>query len=297
MYVITGATGKTGGAIALGLLEAGKQVRVLGRNADKLQELTAKGAEALTGDLYDVDFLTRAFAGAQAVYAMVPPGYEAESVRAHQNAVADVLVEAVQRAGVPYVVTLSSIGADLPEKTGVVLGLHDMETKFNALEGVNVLHLRPGYFMENILGQAGVIKQTGAMASSLRGDVKIAAVATRDIAEKAVQHLLALDFRGTGNVAYVLGQRDVTYNEIAALFGRAIGIDDLKYVYLEGEQAWQALVYGWGITAGAAEALMEFTDTVNKGEVFATVQRTPDNTTRTSIEQFADTFRHVYENS
>ena len=72
MYVITGATGNTGKTIALNLLEAGKKVRIIGRNAEKAKELTDKGAELFQGSTDDTELLKKAFEGATAVYAMLP---------------------------------------------------------------------------------------------------------------------------------------------------------------------------------------------------------------------------------
>ncbi len=127
MYVITGASGNTGKVIANALLDAGKKVRVLGRDAEKVKELTDKGAEAAIGNLDDVDFLTNTMTGATAVYAMIPPNFTTDNYRGYQNQVADAQIEAAKNAGVKYVVKLSSVGAHLKEKAGVVQGLADME--------------------------------------------------------------------------------------------------------------------------------------------------------------------------
>ncbi|VAV84342.1 hypothetical protein MNBD_BACTEROID02-806, partial [hydrothermal vent metagenome] len=61
MYVITGATGNTGKVIATKLLEAGKKVRIIARNAEKAKELTDKGAELFQGSTNDVGLLKKAF--------------------------------------------------------------------------------------------------------------------------------------------------------------------------------------------------------------------------------------------
>ncbi|HEX5434483.1 MAG TPA: NAD(P)H-binding protein, partial [Candidatus Angelobacter sp.] len=73
MYVVTGATGNTGRIVANRLLDAGKKVRVISRNAEHLKRFVARGAEPFTADLQDLAALTRAFSGAEAVYAMIPP--------------------------------------------------------------------------------------------------------------------------------------------------------------------------------------------------------------------------------
>ncbi len=84
MYVITGATGNTGKVIASTLLEAGKQVRIVARDAKKAKELTDKGAELFKGSTDDVDLLKKVFDGATAVYAMLPMSMQAEDYTAFQ---------------------------------------------------------------------------------------------------------------------------------------------------------------------------------------------------------------------
>src|SRR5260370_19324893 len=73
MYVIVGATGKTGSMVANLLLHKKKKVRVVGRDNKTLAAFTSRGAEAFTANITDEKALTRAFPGAEAVYAMMPP--------------------------------------------------------------------------------------------------------------------------------------------------------------------------------------------------------------------------------
>jgi hypothetical protein len=73
MYVVTGATENTGSVIADALLATGKKVRVIGRDAKRLERFTHKGAEAFVADPTDAAAITNAFAGAEAAYLMIPP--------------------------------------------------------------------------------------------------------------------------------------------------------------------------------------------------------------------------------
>ena len=143
MYVITGATGNTGNVIALKLLAQGQTVRAIGRSADRLAPLTAEGAEAFVCELTDATALVKAFSGARAVYAMVPPSMTSSDFRADQAKVADAIAHAIEEAQVKYAVSLSSVGADKAEGTGPVAGLHYLEEKLNRIPELNVLHLRP----------------------------------------------------------------------------------------------------------------------------------------------------------
>src|SRR5580704_14843135 len=134
MYVILGASGNTGSIIANFLLSKGEKVRVMGRYAGRLQRFVRKGAEAFTGDV-------------SAAYLLLPP----ISSREDQERGSDAIAKAVKESGLRYAVYLSSYGAQLPEGTGPVAGLHSSEQKLNAISGLNVLHLRAAYFMENNL--------------------------------------------------------------------------------------------------------------------------------------------------
>ena len=293
MYVITGATGKTGKVIALSLLNSGKKVRVIGRDEKKLEELISKGAEVSVGSLDDVSFMKKAFTGATAVYAMVPPNFTAQNFRAYQNSIADAIAEAIRTAGVKYAVSLSSVGAHLTEGAGVVQGLHDMEQKFNRIAGLNVLHLRPSFFMENLFGQTGVIKSAGIMGSAVKGDLSFAMVATKDIADYASKRLLALDFSGS-SVQYLLGPRNVTLNEVTEVLGKAIGKPELQYVQFPYDQAKKGMMDAMGLSENVADAYNEFIKSMNEGPVFADMIRDAESTTPTSIEEFSKTFAYVY---
>src|SRR6266496_2374734 len=154
MFVITGATGNTGSAAAFHLLAEGKRVREIGRSAERLHRLEQVGGEAFVADLMDTYALTRAFEGAEAVYVMVPPEISAPNFLEHQNAITESIASAMERSGVKYAVSLSSVGADKAEGTGPVVGLHRMEERLNRIPGLNVIHFRCGYFMENLLPQA-----------------------------------------------------------------------------------------------------------------------------------------------
>ena len=151
MIVVTGATGRTGKVAAEALLAKGEKVRVIGRDARKLEPLVQQGGEPFVGDVEDVASMTKAFTGATAVYLVLPEDTSQQDLRAHQERVSDSYAAAIGNAHVPYVVNLSSIGAQHAEKTGPIVGLHNQEQKLNRIADLNVLYLRAAYFMENLL--------------------------------------------------------------------------------------------------------------------------------------------------
>lgn len=296
MYVILGATGNTGSVAAKTLLAKGQKVRVVGRDNSRLAQFVNKGAEAFEGDVLSAESLAKAFAGAKAVYAMIPPVMDSADFRAYQDQVTEAIARALEAARVTHAVTLSSIGADKPEKTGPVLGLHNMEARFNRIAGLNVLHLRAGYFMENTLAQVGVIRNFGMLAGPVRSDLALTMIATRDIGVAAAEALLALNFSGQ-QVRELLGQRDLTYSELAKIVGAAIGKPGLAYSQLPSEMVIQAMTQ-MGISANVAGLLCEMSDSLNSGYMRALEPRTAANTTPTSFETFVqEVFVPAYRGS
>ncbi|MBF2708994.1 NmrA family NAD(P)-binding protein [Flavobacterium soyangense] len=293
MYVITGATGNTGKIIASTLLEAGKKVRIISRSAEKAKELTDKGAELFIGETSDAEFLKKAFDGATAVYAMIPVDWQTSNYTEGQVEHANAIAEALRANQVKYVVALSSQGAHLESGSGVVLGLHKMENIFNKIEGLNALHLRPSYFMENTLGMIGLVKQAGIMGSPIKADLSFPVIATKDIANYAAKRLLSLDFENH-SIQNLLGAREVTYPEIAKVYGQAIGINDLQYVEFSPEDFKNAMMQQMGTSENVADTLNEFIGALNVGKVLALATRDAESTTPTTIEEFAQTFNYVY---
>lgn len=288
MYVIVGATGNTGKVIAEALLKDSEKVRVIGRDAARLKPLTDRGAEAFISSLEDADAMTRAFTGATAVYTMVPPHYAATDLRAYQQQIGEALATALERARAPFVVNLSSLGAQQAQGVGPIAGLHDVEQRFNRLPESQVLHLRPGYFMENLLWNRDLIATQGINGTPLRGDLAIPMIATRDIAAAATERLRRRDFSGK-NVQELLGQRDLTMTEATAIIGKTIGKSALPYVQFPYDAAEQAMLE-MGMSADVVRNFIEMYRAFNEGLVTPMEIRSQANTTTTSFEAFAPVF-------
>jgi len=294
MYVILGASGHTGKVVAETLLDGGQKVRVVGRSKQRLEGFTVLGAEIFEANLADSAAVTKAFKGAKAVYALVPPNLASADYRAEQNAVTESLAKALEAAGVTHVVALSSFGADKTDKTGPIAGLHAMEERFSQIPKLNALFLRAGYFMENLLGQVGAIKGFGMMAGPVREDLALPMIATHDIAAAAADALAKLDFRGH-QTRELLGQRDLNYLKMAQIIGAAIGIPNLNYVQLPDEQVIQAMTQ-MGISKNMATLICEMANALNSGHVRALEPRSAANTTPTTFEEFVhDVFVPAYK--
>ncbi len=289
MYVILGASGNTGSIIANFLLSKGKEVRVVGRDSGRLQRFVDKGAEAFTAEMSDAAALTKVFSGARAAYLLLPPAKS----RQHQERESDAIAKAVKESSLRYAVHLSSYGAQVPEGTGPVAGLHSSEEKLNAISGLNVLHLRAAYFIENNLAAIGMIHRMGLVGNALLPDVKLPMVATRDVGDYAAQRLLQLDFSGK-QTRELLGERDLSMTEATAVIGRGIGKPDLRYQQFPYDQVQQVLT-DLGVPPKGAAMYIEMYKAINAGVLVPLEPRSPENSTPTSIEQFVqDVFAAAY---
>ena len=285
LVTITGATGHVGKALAEQLLQSGVKIRAVGRDANKLAPLTARGAEARAGDIENTAFLTEAVLGADAVFAMTPPNLNAPDLAAHQLRTAASLVEALKAAGVPRVVALSSAGASLPSGTGPIAGLHKFEELLKSVPGLSVIALRPTSFMENHLASIPLIKNAGINGGAARADVALSMIATRDIAAVAAEYLIAPAFNGYAT-RELLGPRDYTYREATSILGAAIGKPDLAYVEFSHEDFRNGLL-GAGFSESVAGAFVEMFAAINEGRIQSTTSRNQSNTTLTTLEEFA----------
>ncbi len=239
-----------------------------------------KGAEAFTANLGDAAALTKALSGARAAYLMLPP----VTSRDDQERQSDAIANAVKQSGLRYAVLLSSFGAQVPEGTGPVAGLHSSEQKLNAISGLNVLHLRAAYFMENNLPAIDMIQRMGIFAGALLPGLKLPLIATRDIGDYAAKRLLDLDFSGK-QTRELLGERDLSMAEVSALIGRGIGKPDLRYEQFPYDQVQQVLVQ-MGIPPKSAAVYIEMYKAINAGVLAAQEPRSPENTTPTPFEEF-----------
>ncbi|MCK5489612.1 MAG: NmrA family NAD(P)-binding protein [Gemmatimonadetes bacterium] len=284
MYAVIGATGNTGRVVAENLLAAGLPVRVIGRTEDRLATFVEQGAEAAVGDVSDAEFIARVCDGVGGVYHLIPPRYDMD-LRAWQTEAGEALLAGIRDAGVPYVVNLSSVGAQHHEGTGPIAGLREQEDRFNELTETNVLHLRPAFFMENFYMMLDAIRGMGVLGMPIPGDIPLAMIATQDIGAEAARRLAALDFDGH-HIKELLGPRDYTLNEVASIIGAAIGKPDLPFVTVPEEAAAGGFEQ-MGVHPATVATFMEMYRGFGDGRVVPLESRSAANTTPTTLEEFA----------
>ena len=219
MFIVLGASGNTGKVVAETLLTQKKKVRVVLRDAAKGQAWKEGGADVSIADVEDGAALKRAFSGAEGGYVLLPPNFSSSHVRVDNNRRARAIAAAVEAAGVPHVVMLSSVGAQQADGTGPVLGLRDAEATFTRAHAA-VTFVRAAYFMENWGGALYAVAQ-GVLPTFLLADQAIPMVATRDIGT-AVARLLAEGGSGK-RVIELAGPREYSPRDVAAALARIVG--------------------------------------------------------------------------
>ena len=284
---VLGATGNIGTALVHHLLQQGHQVTAVARPSARLDALAQAGSTIKAGDAHDAPFLTEALRGADAAFLMIPPNPTAPDVLAHMDKIGEATAQAVRASGLKQAVHLSSIGADEPAGTGPVVGLHRQEARLNAIEGLHVVHLRPAYFMENLLANVGLIQHMGIAGSATKADTTFPMVATKDIAAQAAE-LLTADKLENHAVQYLLGPRNYSLAEATAAIGQAIGRPELPYVAFSYEDAKKGMV-GAGLSEDMARLYDEMTRNINDGKSMANGPRDAASTTPTTIQEFAQT--------
>jgi len=284
MYTILGATGNVGRKISDILVKKGEKVRLVARSADRLRPFVGKQAEAFAGDAMNTEFLVKAFTGADAVFTILPKDIKAKNGLSYADKIGASIARALTLAKIKYVVNLSSVGAELPEGTGPIIGLHRQEERLNKVKGLNVLHLRAAFFMENQLMNIDMIRSRGINGSAMRGDIKFPMIATEDVAAYAAERLAKRDFTGS-SIRYLLGQRDLSMIDATEIIGRKINNPNLVYVMIPYDDAEKGLMAA-GLSPDISRLYVDMTRAMNDGRIIA--KRTAENTTPTSFEVFCD---------
>lgn len=258
-FTITGSLGNVSKPLTRLLVGAGHTVTVVSSDPAKKPLIEALGAVAAIGSIGDVAFLTSAFAGADAVYCMIPMSLTEGDASGYMQRMAAGYVSAVRAAGVRRVVVLSGWAADL-------LSEGNAEEAFDGLSGVAVSVLRPASFytnfymsMELIRGKGwmgrllglryygirGLFGRTGLLMGNYGGDDRTVFVSPVDIAEAAAEELVggvglavggALASEAGGVAAGALAVGDAVAAKAAATGGQSVAAGSIKKIRYVGSE-------------------------------------------------------------
>jgi len=220
MYVITGITGKVGGAVARALLNKNLPVRGVIRDASKAAFWQEQGCDIAIADMFDVKALTEAFKGATAVFILPPSDFDPAPGFPQARIVINAVSDAIKAALPEKVVCLSTIGAQA-EENNLLTQRGLMEQALQEV-GVPVTFLRPGWFMENCALDVASARDTGVIHSYLQPlDKAVPMIATADVGQLAA-NLLVEEWQGN-RVVELEGPHRVSPNDIVNTFAQILG--------------------------------------------------------------------------
>jgi uncharacterized protein YbjT (DUF2867 family) len=285
MIVITTPTGQIGHQVLNNLLGSDEPIRVIVRDPSRLSPHVRERVEVVQGSHGDLDVVTRAFAGADSVFWLVPPDPHAESVEAAYVGFSRPACDAFKTQRVKRVVGVSAFGrgAAVSGKAGYVTASLAMDDLI-ASTGVSYRALTMPPFMDNLLRQVESIKNQGMFFDMVSGDLKQPTCATRDIATVAARLLLDHTWSGVESRP-VLGPEDLSYNDMAQIMSEVLG-RPVRFQQIAGS-ALKATLTGFGMSDAMAQGMVDMMAAYDQG--LATAEpRTPESTTPTSFRQWCE---------
>ncbi|MFD7845991.1 NAD(P)H-binding protein [Nocardia sp. NPDC059764] len=266
MIVLTAPTGHIGGQLLQMLFETSTrtdELRVIVRDPARLPESVRSRIDVVAGSHGDPDVVDRAFAGADAVFWLVPPDSAGASLDAAFSGFTQAAAKAFRAHGVGHVVGVSALGRGtaVAGRAGHVTASLAMDDLI-AGSGVAYRALANPSFMDNLVWQANSIREDGVFTGTVPADRKAATVATRDIAAAAAGLLLDRSWSGAGEVA-LLGPEDLSPNDMADIVSEVLG-RPVRYERQSLEQAHAGQI-ARGVSDAMATGFVDMMRAKNEG--------------------------------
>lgn len=265
---ITGSLGHIGKEVTKELVKKGHTVTVISSNSERQKDIESIGAIPAIGFLEDGEFITTSFTGSDVVFCMVPPAnyfdHNLDLVEYYRK-IGTNYAKAIKLTGVKKVVNLSSIGGHLNKGNGILVGAHHVENILNELSSdVTIIHIRPTEFYYNLLSQIYSAKSNGFITSNIGNKIVNSWVSPKDIAS-AIAEEITSQFAGR-KIRYVASE-ELTYDELTAILGKAIGKPDLKWLTITDEQMKDGLITA-GMNPVIAAGVTEMCAAINSGLLY-----------------------------
>ncbi|MGW2158426.1 NAD(P)H-binding protein [Nonomuraea sp. NPDC001699] len=275
MIVITAPTGNIGRRLLSLLVEAapahGEELRVVVRDPARLPEAVRGRVEVVTGSHGDAATADRAFAGADAVFWLVPPDSSATPEEAFSGFTRPA-ARAFAAHGVGHVVGISALGRGTPQadRAGLVTASLAMDDLI-AGSGVAYRALASPSFFENLLEEAGSIREHGVFTDTVAADRPAPLVAVADLAAAAAGLLLDRSWTGVGSVP-VLGPQDLSPGDLARIMTEQLG-RPVRYRRQPLDELRSTLL-GYGLNEAFVEGVVDMKRAKDQG-LDAGVARSP----------------------
>ena len=289
MIVITTPTGDIGRQVLGTLLgsasSSGEKLRVIVRDPARLPGPARDRVDVVTGSHADADVVDRAFAGADAVFWVVPPDVHAPSLEAAYSGFTRAAAQAFTAHGVGHVVGVSALGRGTPAagRAGLVTASLAMDDLI-ASTGVAYRALANPSFMDNLLRQVRSIRDQGVFTGPAAAGRKAPAAATRDIAAAAARLLLDRSWTGAGSVP-VLGPADLSPQDMAAIMTEVLGTP-VRY-QRQSLADFGAALAGHGMGDAFVQGMVDMARAKDEGLDHG-VPRTPETASPTTFRQWCE---------
>lgn len=295
--VLTGSLGNIGKQLTTALLGSGHSVTVISSNSERKKAIEALGAKAGIGSMFDADFLTATFKGADIVYLMETMEAAGDvfdkSVDFIEtiNKIGDNYKTAVEQSGVKKVVHLSSIGTHTNKGIGILIFHYNVESRLRQLPAdIAIKFIRPVGFYINMFSFVQTIKHKGSIISNYGGDKKEPWVSPLDIADVIAEEI---DKPFAGKTVRYVASDEVSPNEIAKTLGEAIGKPDLQWQVISNKQ----LLTNWlniGLNEQVAKGFIELQASQGTGELYEDYYQNQPTLGKVKLADFAKEFATAY---
>jgi uncharacterized protein YbjT (DUF2867 family) len=285
MIIVTAPTGAIGHQVLENVLQGQEPIRVIARDPSRLPPHARDRIDVVQGSHSDAAVVNRAFAGADAVFWLVPPDPRAKTVDAAYVDFTRPACAAFKTHGVKRVVGISALGRGTPAAAhaGLVTASLKMDDLI-ASAGVHYRAVTNPSFMDNLLRQVEAIKKQGVFSLPISGDLKQPSACTRDIAATAAKLLLDHSWTGVAS-APVLGPEDLSYNDMATIMSEVLG-KPVRFQQIAGD-AFKARLMQRGMSEAMAQANEDMWTAYGEG-LDTAERRTPQATTPTSFRQWCE---------
>jgi uncharacterized protein YbjT (DUF2867 family) len=253
MILVTGGTGKTGFELIEALAGQAVNVRAMVRDPSRATNLQLPHVTLVAGDFKDTASLDRALSGCEQAFLVSPP---VENL--HELEIP--FIDAAKRAGVKHIVKLSAVGAaaDAPHRFG---RWHFASEQHLRDSGLDFTILRANFFMQNLLGAAGMIKSGTIYMPT--GEGRAPLIDVRDIA--AVAEACLTEDGHEDKLYDLTGPAALSYQEIAETFARLLK-RPVRFVDVPPETARQSMIDA-GFPAWQADAINELNAEMKAGHL------------------------------
>lgn len=282
MIVVTTPTGQIGRQVLGNILDSTDAIRVITRDPSRLSPRVRERAGVIQGSSDDIDVVTEAFAGADCVFWLVPPNPRAGRPEDYYLDFTRPACEAIKSQDVRRVVGVSTLGHGYPGNAGLLSAALAMDELIQST-GVSYRALAMPYFMENLLGQAGTIRQQGMFFLANAADRPLATVAIADIAEVAARLLLDGSWSGQDGLPVAGPDDHLTPDGMAQVMSGVLG-RPVRFQQVPVAE-YKATMLRRGVSQAWAQGVADMIEAQNDG-IYARQPRTPQPATPTSFRQW-----------